>query len=829
MKKLIVFMLCMFIINMNLMFNVEAEDADGFEYVIENETLTITKCYLNTPTVEIPKTLEGYSVTGIGERIFDYWENINVENVIIPATVTEINECAFDDVGISSITVNSSNEMFSSSDGVLFNKNKTALVRYPEGKYLSNEYTIPGTVTSIEGCAFRNAPIGSIVIPSNVKRIGDYAFGMSPLREITLPDGLTYIGSNAFYSTSLFYDNSNWNDGMFYIGNYLLGINSDANSDLIVKEGTSLISVFWEWSCEFESLMIPESVNYIVCSGDAEIKTLYYNAIDCKTIIGLPLNYTKELVIGENVKNIPADAFVGCGDDDIAPLVIPEGVEKIGNNAFMDSGFKELYYNAKKCYVLSNNDIFDGCFDLEKIVIGNEVVEIPRYIFEYCDITEVTIPESVTEIGNHAFYYCRELKEVVIPDNVTQIGENAFYGTAIYEDETKYSNNVLYINNHLIHALDTLDGEYEIKEQTVTISPYAFEDCSKLTSISIPQNVKYIGKYAFRNCSSLEEINYNAENCEIECYYGNFNGSTVAYGAFADCINNLWDTITLNIGEKVRIIPDGAFSGAAVADFIIPDNVNCIGNYAFAVCGKVKSISIPDTVLSIGNKAFYGCFNLSDISLPDTALSIGYLAFEDTNYYDNLSNWENEMLYIGKHLIDIQTHSTLYKEYAIKPGTLTIADWALRYKREGIAYVIPESIVLIGSDVFYKDNRFPLYYCGTEEQWNNIILGENAYSDNVYVVYNYIPKIEIKSKTMYDTALYCKIDTDCGFKEQSAVAILAFYDKKGMVQVAIAPIYIKEGEVSVSFNFDSMPYETYKIFVWDENIAPLCEKFTLGK
>ena len=113
---------------------------------------------------------------------------------------------------------------------------------------------------------------------------------------------------------------------------------------------------------------------------------------------------------------------------------------------------------------------------------------------------------SVTSIGWGAFSDCPGLTSITIPNSVTSIGSMAFYNTGIYNNESNWENGVLYISNCLIKAKDDISGAYIIKEGTRLIGWYAFDYCSGLTSITIPNSVTSIGDFAFRGCSRLKSI-----------------------------------------------------------------------------------------------------------------------------------------------------------------------------------------------------------------------------------------------------------------------------------------------------------------------------------
>ena len=284
-------------------------------------------------------------------------------------------------------------------------------------------------------------------------------------------------------------------------------------------------------------------------------------------------------------------------------------------------------------------------------VIPDSVTSIGEKAFWVCsNLTSITIPNSVTSIGEWAFAGCSGLTSISIPDSVTSIGKFAFYGCNGLTDQTG-----LVIVRGVLYSYEGDAAEIEIPDSVTSIGDEAFEGCSSLTSIALPGSVTSIGDEAFEGCSSLTSIalpdsvtsigNNAFEGCSSLTSIALPDSVTsIGNGAFLDC-NSL---TSINIPDSVMSIGEEAFFGCeGLADqngmviirnvlhyykgnatsIEIPDTVTSIGIEAFMRCSSLTSITIPNSVTSIGEGAFSGCSSLTSITIPDSVTSIGFGAF----------------------------------------------------------------------------------------------------------------------------------------------------------------------------------------------------------
>ena len=273
---------------------------------------------------------------------------------------------------------------------------------------------------------------------------------------------------------------------------------------------------------------------------------------------------------------------------------------------------------------------------LQIAVVEKGIVNTGDGMFYQCaELTSIIIPYSVTRIGQHTFWNCTNLNNVSIPDNVISIGNGVYYNTGYYNNSSNWEDNVLYIGNYLIEANDSISGSYIIKEGTKVIAARAFESCTSLTNITIPNNVTKIDKNTFSGCSNLSSITIPNSVTSIDEYaFSNCTGLTsviisenvtsIGASAFSDCTG----LTSITIPNSVISIESSTFSGCTgLTSVTIPDKVTSIGASAFSNCTGLISITIPDKVTSIGASAFYNCTGLTSVTIPSSVETIGEGAF----------------------------------------------------------------------------------------------------------------------------------------------------------------------------------------------------------
>ena len=299
---------------------------------------------------------------------------------------------------------------------------------------------------------------GDVVIPSSVEyanvtysvtSIGDSAFyGCSGLTSVTIPNGVTSIGRCAFFGCS------------------------GLTSITIPNSVTSIGEFAFEYCYSLTSVTIPNSVTSIGNGAFSHCSGL--------TSVTIP----------NSVTSIGRYAFEGCSG--LTSVTIPNSVTSIGYGAFTYcSGLTSID-------VASENTHYSSIDGVLYNYAQDTLIQCPGAK------TSVTIPNSVTSIGDYAFAYCGGLTSVTIPNNVTSIGEGAFAYCGGLTSAT-IPNSVSYIGNWAFSSCSGLTS-VTIPNSVTSIGESAFFGCSGLTSVTIPNSVTSIGVFAFFGCSGLTSV-----------------------------------------------------------------------------------------------------------------------------------------------------------------------------------------------------------------------------------------------------------------------------------------------------------------------------------
>ena len=337
-------------------------------------------------------------------------------------------------------------------------------------------------------------------------------------------------------------------------------------------------------------------------------------------------------------------------------------------------------------------------------------------------ITDVVVPDTITEISRDCFKNCRHLKSIVITDSVTLISAGAFADCFSLES-IRLPSGIVAIGDSLFQNCYML-REIAVPHKVRYIGSKAFMNCRSLKSISFPDLLKLIDQYAFENCTDLKEITlpkgtklHNGvfkECTSLESAVLPKNMGCVSYELFYGC-STLHEVV---LPEKLKEIESDAFYGCELLRCIdLPDSLEEIGSSAFERSG-LESIDFPEGLLKIGDKAFFECPCLSSIRMPPKLVSVGYQAFEETLCFKKI---KGEFISSENHIL--LKHKSGSEIVHIPGDVLLIAKGVFQDDKFIRHVVFPNGLHAIDNDAFNGCSRLESVFIPYSEKF----IGERAF------------------------------------------------------------------------------------------------------
>lgn len=704
-----------------------------------------------TGHIVIPEKYRGKPVTSIGRKAF--FNKSDVTAVTFGKNITTVGEFAFANCSyLTSLTL---------SDGLTtLGESAFASCRLLEGTLV-----LPEGVKVIPGKAFAYCgSLEAVVFGSNVSTIGANAFtDCKKLTAIELPASVTEVGEYAFASCTAV-TKLTLGSGLQQVAPYAFSELS-LLEELVLPDTVKTVGEGAFYNCEaLSSITLGTGIEMLDLGaflGTAVWESATNEVYVGRWFLGCKDNTVTSLNLREDTVGIAN--FALFGNKTLTDLILPNSVKIIGNAAFAGTKLNNVVIGSGVEVI--GEQAFATCQNLSTVILGS-------YDFDEGELAE----SSLKKIGDYAFKDCLLLDSIEIPSSVTVVGTHAFRDSGIF----KKAEDVVYAGKWLVDFTEKFSGEVNVKNGTVGIANYAFYKCTALTSISMPNTVKYVGRAAFYKCTELTSVTlpntlevieeYTFYHCDslklfslppmlrsigrsafYKCatsYPTNNDGSLVpddgdetlvipgsvsSIGdyAFYGCGQQValpgQDPVTngidvLEIGSSVESIGKYAFYGfVSLKKVVMSDAVRTIGEKAFYKCTSLEQVSFGNGLQTIGTKAFYKCQALVGISLPDSLLVIGDYAFykcEALSFAD-----------LGDGVSEIGGFAfygcSEMKNLTLPESLITVGRQAFRNCKSLTGLVLSNNITTLGAHTFYGCDNLTLFVesneaaSGWDKYWNS--------------------------------------------------------------------------------------------------------------
>ncbi len=539
------------------------------------------------------------------------------------------------------------------------------------------------------------------------------------------------------------------------------GIGTCTDTDIIIPQTYKGVSVTRVGSSSFAnnttitSVELPETITNIYSKafyGCSSLTAIKYSGTKAQwAAVGFGVSWNCDTSISKIV----------CSDGEITVLPC-----EVGEHEFVDNVCAYCGERGSAGLIYSTSGQVTGigtCTDTEVIIpktyMGTPVTGISGNAFKgNTSVTSVEMQDGMQKIYSQAFYGCTALTSVSVPDSITYIVNSAFDGCTNLQfnvyDNAKYLGNAENKYVLLYEASTTSVSSCEIHEDTKVINCYAFQNCKKLASATIPNGVVCLSDYVFQNCSQLTEMKIPS------------SVTSIGTATFADCLNMA--TLTVDEDNKYYCAVDGILYNKAMTEIIaaapdavvgtveILDSVQTINNYAFSGCSKITSVKFGENsnLKRISSHAFYDCTSLESINIPSSVTSIDYTAFRNCLKLTEITVDDANKYYSADGAVMFNKDKTTIRlvsgaltgKYVIPESVTKIDGYAFAFSNvssvvihDGITEItarafvscydlksvyIGKGVTSIGSAAFQADSNIEyIYYAGTEAEWAAITKG----------------------------------------------------------------------------------------------------------
>ncbi len=369
---------------------------------------------------------------------------------------------------------------------------------------------------------------------------------------------------------------------------------------------------------------------------------------------------------------------------------------------------------------------FAGCSSLKEMILPATLKNISNGAFSGCSaLMEINLPDKLEYIGSDAFASCTGLKSLTVPDSVTGIGLNAFFGCSSVEEIT-----LPFIGENIDDSARNLYyffGELpKLTKFTLTVGTKlpneAFEYCTALKTVVLPETLAEIGSYAFLE-TAIETVKIP-------------NSVTfIGIGAFHSCES----LVSVSLPSGLKEIPDSLFLNCSSLEIVnIPTGVQRIGSNSFCGCSGLKELILPSGLLTVDYDAFGNCSSLPSLSFPASVTSIGARALMGCSSLRELTlpfAIEAERIFGKTNIVGANTPATLEK-LTILGGDRIMPGTFANYKGLKKLY-LPDTITSVEDSLAYAENAVEIHIPSIKA-WCSIDFQDESSSLLSYASYLYV-------------------------------------------------------------------------------------------
>ena len=609
-----------------------------------------------------------------------------------------------------------------------------------------SEIVLNDGITSIGDYAFYNCGVKDFAIPNYVETLGKYAFyNCKNLQEVFIPNSVTAIGAYTFYGCNGI-TKLNISENVTTIGDYAFyGCSSLTVLNIPNKVERIDRSAFAN-CIGISKINIPDSVTY-----------LERNAFEnCKDV--------KSLNIGSGVSAINEETFKNCSG--LTSVEIPKTVFSIGKSAFegcdnvteitlpfigasreakgYSCSFGYIFGYSTSSYTSSNSfyDDFAPGYGYKESSGYKDIC----YYYQFSvpsSLKKVTVTDA-TQIGKGAFHKCTDISEIVLNDGITSIGDYAFQNNPWYNNLT---DEFVTVGDNVLIKYNGTKSSVTIPDTVKHIAGGVFKNNSKISEVVLPNELLSIGDNAFKGTAlstvtiprSVTKIGTNAfPSCNLKVYQPsagydyNSSNKTVLNDSYTKGNDTFYYIIKSD--DTAEIVGcETTSTELTVPEEIDGYTVSSIGDYGFAKCSTLKSITIPKNIKTIGKYAFNGCTGLINATIPTTVSSVGDYAFNNCTGLKNVTISEG-VVSIGKGCF---YNCTSLAEAVVPDTAKYVGAYAFYNCTSMVNATIGTTTESIGEYTFYN--------C---EKLETVVIGYSVKSIGDYAFYNCaLGRVSIPSAT----------------------------------------------------------------------------------